>query len=281
MIPKGQPFYKMSGSGNDFVMIDGRSEEVVDELREPAVVQKICARATGIGADGIVFVQPSNAAAVRLTYLNADGSRADLCGNATLCTARLAVELGMADPAQFDIETDSGLVKARMVGELPEIALPPVSDLRSDAESIALAQGERRVGYALVGVPHLVIACDDVTTVDVVGRGRPLRHHPSMPTGANVNFVSQLDSGSRWRMRTFERGVEAETLACGSGSVASAILVTTWASQQPAPGEAVAVELVTSSGRSLIVRLQLDSETWRPTLSGEARIVFSGSIGQL
>ena len=280
MIPKGQPFYKMSGSGNDFVMIDARSDRI-DELRQPAVVQKICARATGIGADGIVFVEPSHDAAVRLTYLNADGSRADLCGNATLCTARLAVELGVADPAHFAIETDSGLVQARMVGGSPEIALPPVKDVRSDADDIQLAHGERRIGYALVGVPHLVIACDDVTTVDVVGRGRPLRHHPSMPKGANVNFVSRLDDRSRWRMRTFERGVEAETLACGSGSVASAILVTTWADQPPTAGEVAEVELVTSSGRALVVRLQVDGRTWLPKLSGEARIVFSGSIGQL
>jgi len=280
MIPKGQPFYKMSGSGNDFVMIDARSDGI-DELREPAVVQRICARATGIGADGIVFVEPSHAAAVRLIYLNSDGSRADLCGNATLCTARLAVELGMADPARFDIETDSGLVQASVADGLPEISLPPVSDVRADAEGIDLASGERRAGYALVGVPHLVISCDDVTTVDVVGRGRPLRHHPSMPKGANVNFVSRLDGRARWRMRTFERGVEAETLACGSGSVASAILLTKWAGQPPMPGEVAEVELVTSSGRTLVVRLELDRQTWFPRLSGEARIVFTGSIGQL
>jgi len=187
MIPKGQPFYKMSGSGNDFVMIDARSDGI-DELREPAVVQRICARATGIGADGIVFVEPSHAAAVRLIYLNSDGSRADLCGNATLCTARLAVELGMADPARFDIETDSGLVQARVADGLPEISLPPVSDVRADAEGIDLASGERRAGYALVGVPHLVISCDDVTTVDAPptecrpSRGRRGRwHRPSRP----------------------------------------------------------------------------------------------------
>ena len=280
MIPSGRPFYKMSGSGNDFVMVDARTGGI-GTLADAAMVGRVCARATGVGADGIVFLEPSTKAAVRLTYLNADGSRADLCGNATLCTARLAVELGIADPAGFDIETDSGAVHATVSDGLPEIALPLVSDVRPTAEGIDSSPGEQRIGYALVGVPHLVISCVDVATVDVVGRGRPLRSHPSMPKGTNVNFVSPLDGDGRWRMRTYERGVEAETLACGSGSVASAILVTQWASQAPNPGEVRKVELVTSSGRSLVVRLTHESGIWTPRLAGEGRIVFSGSLGEI
>jgi len=280
MIPTGRPFYKMSGSGNDFVMVDARTG-AIGELADPAMVGRLCARATGVGADGIVFLEPSTQAAVRLTYLNADGSRADLCGNATLCTARLAVELGMADPAGFEIETDSGQVHATVSDGLPEIALPPVTDVRPTAENIELNPGERQIGYALVGVPHLVISCADVATVDVVGRGRPLRSHPSMPKGTNVNFVSPLGGGGRWRMRTYERGVEAETLACGSGSVASAILVTQWAGQTPEPGEVRRVELVTSSGRSLSVRLTYETGSWAPRLAGEGRIVFSGTLGEV
>ena len=93
MIPAGRTFYKMSGSGNDFVMVDARTEPP-GRLAEPEVVQRICARGTGVGADGIVFLEASDTAAIRLIYLNADGSRADLCGNATLCTTRLAIELG-------------------------------------------------------------------------------------------------------------------------------------------------------------------------------------------
>src|SRR5213082_453617 len=106
MIPAGRRFYKMSGSGNDFVMVDARTEPR-GPLAEPSVIQRVCARGTGVGADGIVFLERSGSADVRLTYLNADGSKADFCGNATLCTTRLATELGMAPASGLTIETDS------------------------------------------------------------------------------------------------------------------------------------------------------------------------------
>jgi diaminopimelate epimerase len=282
MIPAGRAFYKMSGSGNDFVMVDARTE-APGWLAEPSTVQRVCARATGIGADGIVFLEPSSVAAVKLHYLNADGSPADLCGNATLCTTRLAVELGMADAAGFGIETPSGIIRARLLGEQPAIDLQPVVDVRSSTDGIEPQAGERRVGFALVGVPHIVIRCDDVATVDVVGRGRRLRHHPTMTHGANVNFVARNGSG-RWRMRTYERGVEAETLACGSGSVATAILLATWAETDavPAEGEAGArTELEMTSGRILTVSLRRRADAWIPTLSGEARVVFQGTVAEL
>jgi diaminopimelate epimerase len=281
MIPAGRPFHKMSGSGNDFVMVDARSEPP-GWLAEPQNVQRVCARSTGVGADGIVFLEPSSVATVRLNYLNADGSPADLCGNATLCTTRLAVELGIADSAGFDIETPSGIIRARLASKLPAIDLQPVSDVRPVAQGIERQLGERRVGFALVGVPHIVILCEDVATVDVVERGRRLRHHPTMPTGANVNFVAPGANG-RWRMRTYERGVEAETLACGSGSVASAILLSAWGElRSPAErGDAKAIELETSSGRILSVGLKRLADTWLPTLSGEARVVFQGLLAEL
>jgi diaminopimelate epimerase len=277
MIPTGRPFYKMSGSGNDFVVVDARREPP-GRLSEPAEIQRICARGTGVGADGIVFLEPSANAAIRLTYLNADGSRAEFCGNATLCTTRLASELGIARNGGFLIETDSGLVSARMGEWGPEIDLQPVSEVRPST-GLELARGEQRMGYATVGVPHLVIACDDVETVDVVGRGRPLRQHPSLPRGANANFVSRrpvVDQGGlQWRFRTYERGVEAETLACGSGAVATAILLTVWG-QATGP-----VELETRSGRVLRVRLERAGESWRPTLIGEGRVVFEGKLSEI
>lgn len=277
MIRAGREFFKMSGSGNDFVMIDARTEPP-GELATPEVIGRVCARATGVGADGIVFLERSSVADVRLTYLNSDGSRADLCGNATLCTTRLSVELEIGDPSGFQIETDSGVVAARMAESIPEIDLPAVSDVRPAAEGIPTAHGETRIGFALVGVPHLVIACDDVSTVDVVGRGRPLRRHPSLPFGANVNFVGPQPGTGRWRMRTYERGVEAETLACGSGSVATAILLASWSDSSDA--EQV-VELITSSGNPLRVTLRRDGRAWLPTLRGEGRVVFHGRLSEI
>lgn len=273
MIPRGRSFFKMTGSGNDFVMIDALRAPR-GSLGQPAVIQRVCARGTGVGADGIVFLEPSNVADVRLTYLNADGSPADFCGNATLCTTRLAVELGVAPAAGLTIETEAGLVRARIADDLPEIDLQPVVDVQPDAPGISAESGEERIGFALVGVPHLVIRCEDVSLVDLVGRGRPLRSHPSLAHGANVNFVSKGPDG-RWRYRTYERGVEGETLACGSGAVATAILLTIW-------GEATGpVEVETRSGKTLRVRLSRGDSGWSPSLSGEGRVVYQATLSEI
>ena len=273
MIKTGRPFFKMSGSGNDFVFVDARSEPPGD-LEKTATIQAVCARGSGVGADGIVFLQNDDAAALRIRYLNSDGSLAALCGNATLCATRLAAELGIVGRDQeFSIATDSGPVTARFRDGLPEIDLQPVTELLEcfDAE---LDEGERRIGFALVGVPHLVVSCDDVSRAPVVDRGRRLRYHGKLVHGANVNFVSPAGPG-RWQIRTYERGVEAETLACGTGAVASALMLAAW-------GEATdRSELETKSGRVLCVRHHRAHGKLFPSLSGEARIVFRGELAEL
>jgi diaminopimelate epimerase len=272
MLPTGRTFFKMSGSGNDFVMVDAMREPP-GNLGHAQTVQAVCARATGIGADGIVFLEPSDVADYRMTYLNSDGSRADLCGNASLCSARLATELGIVRTPEFRFETDAGVLCARHLPDGPEVDFRPVSDVRNGLP-FRLAPGERWIGFALVGVPHLVIRVDDVAAVDVVGRGRPLRHDASLAQGANVNFVAP-DGLSGWLIRTYERGVEDETLACGTGAVATAILLAE-------AGEATdPVSLATRSGRVLRVRLRRSADGWRPSLSGEARLVFEGRFGEL
>ena len=271
MIPFGREFYKMSGSGNDFVFVDTRKAPAAS-LAKPEVVGAICSRGTGIGSDGVCFIEPSEKATVRLIYLNADGSRADLCGNATLCTARLSRELGIVRDEEFSIETDSGVLGARFVDGEPEIDLLPVTQVRPEA-GIGLEAGEQRMGFALAGVPHLVITVDDLEAVDVVGRGRPLRRHPSLSAGANVNFVQP--AGDEFRYRTYERGVEAETLACGTGAVATAVLLNRWGL---ANGP---VRIRTRSGRELQVRLSGAGDQQRPSLRGEARIVYRGQFGEL
>lgn len=272
MLPSGRSFYKMSGSGNDFVIVDARHEPS-GRLREPEVVAAVCSRGTGIGADGVVFLELSPVATLRMIYLNSDGSLASMCGNAALCSTRLAVELGAAQASGFTLETDSGVLPVRMKNDRPEVDLAPVTDVR-DVFPGDPERGERRMGFALAGVPHVVIQCDDVETVDVVGRGRPLRYRSDLPEGANVNFVSR-DAGDGWRIRTYERGVEAETLACGTGAVSTAILLASW---EEANGR---VPLRTRSGRVLEVGLEREGQAWHPTLAGEARIVFIGQLGEL
>jgi diaminopimelate epimerase len=264
----------MSGSGNDFVMVDARTV-APGELADPKVISEVCARGTGVGADGIVFLLPSLKADVRLLYLNSDGSEADLCGNATLCTTRLAARLGAADPAGMAIETGAGIIRSRVLANGdPEIDLREVTDVRPVALGIDVAAGERQIGFAMAGIPHLVIEVPDVATIDVVQRGRPLRSHATLrPNGANVNFISR--DGPAWRMRTYERGVERETLACGTGAVASAILINTWF---PGIGNTA---VTTRSGRTLSVRLIRTPTGFQPSLSGEARFVFEGRFDEV
>ena len=262
-------FWKMTGSGNDFVFFDARSEPA-GRLAEPAVIQELCARRTGIGADGVVFLEPWAGGDFRMRYFNSDGSLASMCGNAALCSARLAVELGVAQPAGFTFQSDSGVLSGRIRESLPEIDLAPV-DLVTPNVDIPLAAGERRLGFALAGVPHAVILCDDAEVVPLDVRGRELRHHSQFRDGANVDFISPTPAG--WRMRTFERGVEGETLACGTGAVASAILLAAWGS---ATGREI--RLITSSGLPVYVRPGRTGESWRPALRGNASVTFEGEL---
>jgi diaminopimelate epimerase len=176
----------------------------------------------------LVFMHEVGSGGFGIRYYNADGSRASLCGNASLCTAQSAIRLGLATPGErFHFTSDSGEISAVVTPDgLATIRLAPVEQLQLNAsEGATRLASELRIGYAVVGVPHLVVEVADIDAVDVDQRGRELRHGAiRAPAGANVNFVSRLTTGlevtrARWRMRTFERGVEGETLACGTGAV--------------------------------------------------------------
>lgn len=275
----GRAFYKMTGSGNDFVFFDERESSGGEEARVPRtreIIQAICDRRNGIGADGVVILEPAGPAEVRIAYYNQDGSRAALCGNATLCAARLAAILGAVDDpdAPFVVATDAARIEAHVPrsGD-PVIALGPVRDVVVEVPGVASIAGERAVGYALAGVPHLVVLVDDVDAVALNPRGAALRAAtPERPDGANVNWVAPV--GDAWRMRTFERGVEGETLACGTGAVAAATLITRWT------GVDGPVVLISSSGRPVIVTLAAD-EGGTALLAGEGRLVFRGTLDTL
>jgi diaminopimelate epimerase len=272
----GAPFWKMSGSGNDFVFFDARSDPLL-RLRAAESIAGLCDRRHGVGADGVVFLEPgSGEAALRMAYFNSDGSRASMCGNAALCTTRLVVALGAAPPAGFCFDSDVGLVHARVRDGQPEVDLSPVRDLAPAVAAIELAPGEERVGFVLAGVPHLVVHAADADTVDLASRGRALRSHSAvLPAGANANFVSPGRRGE-WRMRTYERGVEGETLACGTGAVACAALIRAWGFAGAASD---AIDLVTRSGRTLSVRFAAGPDGMIvPSLRGEGRIVFHGEL---
>jgi len=276
----GRAFWKMSGSGNDFVFLDARpSGAAADPLETAADVAAICATHLGVGADGVVFMAESADAPFAIRYYNADGSRASLCGNASLCAAQSAVKMGLATIGQtFQFMSDAGLIDASIDADGgASVRLVSVTALEHDA-SEGLAPRELRIGYAIVGVPHLVVLVSDVGTIDVTGRGRILRYGATrLPGGANVNFVSAAAAAGEWRIRTYERGVEDETYACGTGSVATAACLIAWdlcTSGEP-------VRLRTASGRVLSIRLpQSPDEGWSE-LSGEGRVVFDGVLRTL
>jgi diaminopimelate epimerase len=287
----GLPFVKMTGSGNDFVFFDAR-QVPLSLVTSPEAVRRICHRHNGIGADGVVVLEPTGGATdVRVHYFNSDGSPADLCGNATLCSTALSAAWGMTSPSGMALETGAGAIASRLKvvdggQSRPAIDLQAVTDIRSSMP-IELGPNEIRAGFAVAGIPHLVLLTDDVDLIDLPARGPGLRWHASTgAAGANVNWVSPLPEGG-WRYRTFERGVEGETLACGTGAVATAVLLARWGL-----AELPEVVLQTRSGLDLRVTLaDLGSELrsvsrgeaagYRPTLSGEGREVFRGTIGSL
>jgi len=263
-------FYKMSGSGNDFVFFN-LADGPPDGLDTPEKVKAISARGTGVGADGVVFLEGKAPDALQIRYYNSDGSLGELCGNATLCSVELANRLGIVVPGQLSISTDAGIVTARRADGFPEIDLAPVTEVRPDLESIPRSSREERLGFVRAGVPHVVILDADVAGADIVGRGSAIRRDKSLRDGANVNFVSRhRDDG--WLIRTYERGVEAETLACGTGAVASAILLVEWG-QASSP-----VRLWTRSGRALEVTVRRSGDQWLPSLKGSAELVYSGEL---
>ncbi|MGN6391455.1 MAG: diaminopimelate epimerase [Gemmatimonadales bacterium] len=260
----------MTGSGNDFVFLDGRSTRA-EEWPAERVVQ-LCDRRTGVGADGLVILTPETATSVRMTYWNSDGSRAAMCGNAALCSTRLATYLELVEPGELCLLTDAGAVRARSTpgADQAEVRLPDV-ELPSEPPAIARSPGERWMTFVTVGVPHLVLGVDDIGALDVAGRGRQLRSHPSLgPAGANVNFVGAPGAeGDPWLIRTFERGVEGETLACGTGTVAAGVALAARAAA------ALPVRFRSRGGEELLVRAVLGrglaSDVW---LGGQGKRVF-------
>jgi diaminopimelate epimerase len=269
-------FWKMSGSGNDFVFIDGIGHpSAADIACAPDVIRAVCAQHTGVGADGLAFFETSGRGAdFALRYFNRDGSEGELCGNASLCAVRLSTELGLARPTGLLFHTMAGLMHGRIRNGRPEVDLQAVQGLRPDA-GIPRGPAELALGFADTGVPHLVIRTETLAEIPLPTRGPELRFHPSLIAGANVNWVARGPRG--WSMRTYERGVEAETLACGTGAVACAALLRAW-------GETVndgPTALQTRSGQILEVRFRDEEGQWFPTLSGEGRIVFEGTLREL
>ena len=220
------PFTKMVGTGNDFVVIDTIHNRLAPLAEDWVRIAKLlCDRHRGVGADGLLVLEPSHVAQVRMRIFNSDGSEAEMCGNGARCIARLVHEWPDCRNGTIAIETRAGLVSATVHDDGVQMRMPDPRDLRVDLE--LEAEGRRfRAAHLTVGVPHLVVPVVDLDQIDVHRLGRALRRHRTfLPHGTNVNFTQPDPQDTEGiRLRTYERGVEAETLACGTGVTASAIV---------------------------------------------------------
>ncbi|MFP5245505.1 MAG: diaminopimelate epimerase, partial [Thermoanaerobaculia bacterium] len=263
-------FSKMAGGGNDFVVIDNRGPKIADGSE---LTRRICTPALSVGGDGLILVESSARATFRMRYYNSDGSLAAFCANSTRCAARFAF-LNVIAGRKMTIETDAGIVGAEISdGGLVTLSLPAPWAFRAQKP---LTVGEKIIhGSAItVGVPHYVLFLrNDLWSQDIVPLGRALRRHPELlPDGANVNFVVVRDPHSI-EVRTYERGVEGETLSCGSGVVASAV-VSALFGKVKSP-----VSVLTRSGITLEVSFTIrDGAAEDVRLKGDARLIYRATI---
>lgn len=262
-------FVKMHGAGNDFIVADDRDERF--PIRDRDWLARISARRTGVGSDGILLIQRSDCASFRMRFINPDGGEVDMCGNGARCIARHAHTLGIA-PAAMSIETRAGILEANLEGDRVRLRMTDPKDWRIGQ---TLVIGDHSFPYTFVntGVPHVVVETDSLETTDVEGLGRAIRRHAAFqPAGTNANFASRTGPDSI-SVRTYERGVEGETLACGTGIVASGL---TLARRHGMP---LPVRVRAASGDVLEVSGEpSDNGFSRVTLCGPAVYVFEGSL---
>jgi diaminopimelate epimerase len=265
------PFCKMSGAGNDFIIIDHR-KPVIPETRMADFVRLVCRRRFSVGADGLFFIEPSVRADFKWRFFNSDGSKANMCGNGARCVARFAYMHGIA-AARMRFETQAGIIDATVADTQVTIGMPPPHSLRLDLPVEVGAQ--RYILHSVdTGVPHVVLFDEEADSAKVAVLGRQLRYHPQFaPGGTNVNFVDMVHEG--FRVRTYERGVEGETMACGTGAVACALIAAAKGLAQPP------VTVITSGGTTLTVRFSGGNDQGpleHVLLKGPAHLIYRGEI---
>lgn len=261
-------FVKMVASGNDFVVIDNRVNVIRDVVK---FAQKVCLPHTGIGADGVLLVEKSRKAAFKMRIINSDGSEAEACGNGFRCIGRYAKErMGLA--SEFKFESVSGIIQAKVGGDKVRVQLVNPSSYQANRQIEVLGH---RLHYSFIntGVPHTVIFVESLGKIDVEKLGRAIRYHETFaPKGTNVNFV-EVKGPCNIHVRTYERGVEGETLACGTGSTASA-LISALSGYTHAP-----VRVTTRSGEVLTIDFKIRGRKISAVmLEGKAHFVYEGKL---
>ncbi|HHL35490.1 MAG TPA: diaminopimelate epimerase [Desulfobulbaceae bacterium] len=266
------PFVKMSGTGNDFIIIDHRRPTIHPEaLAEFAAL--VCRRKFSVGADGLILIEDSETVDFRWRFFNGDGSVAEMCGNGARCAARFAYMHGIA-PARMRFETIAGIIEASVSDINVAIKMTAPKDLQL-RQSIEVDGKPTELHSVDTGVPHAVCFVKDVENADVCGLGSRIRHHQAfMPAGTNVNFVGSIDRGLK--VRTYERGVEDETLACGTGATAAAI-ISALTGRTTSP-----VDIITSGGDTLTISFDLIGDTGADNvfLKGPAHVIYRGELNK-
>ncbi len=264
------PFMKMSGSGNDFILIDNRKSRI-DTMEMQDFARHVCRRKFSVGADGLILIEEAENVHFRWRFFNADGSEAEMCGNGARCAARFAYMNGIA-PARMCFETVAGVVEAQVADLDVSVKMPPPKDFQID-RTIEVNGVELVVHSVDTGVPHAVIFTEDINGIDVCSIGSAIRHHELFkPAGSNVNFVGLEKEGIS--VRTYERGVEDETMACGTGAVASALLAALDEKVQSP------VQVVTSGGEILSISFDLAAgpSAEKVYLKGAAHLIYKGEL---
>ncbi|MCK5528627.1 MAG: diaminopimelate epimerase [Kiritimatiellae bacterium] len=262
------PFWKMHGASNDFILVDDRAGQFPAADRD--WLAGIAARRTGIGCEGIILIQPSDKADFRMRFYNPDGGEVEMCGNGARCVARLANDIGVAAQT-MTIDTVAGILQAEAMGDSVRLGMTKPFDLLLEKD----LTGDTPITYSSLntGVPHVVVVVEDIDECDVMALGNMLRYHQEFaPAGTNVNFLKKTGPNSI-RVRTYERGVEAETLACGTGMVAASLIAAKLGLVE-AP-----VDVTPASGDVLTVDFKIVGDEFEDvTLLGPAVHVFEGTL---
>jgi diaminopimelate epimerase len=263
-------FYKMSGSGNDFIIIDNRSN-IVDESDLSNFIVNVCRRKMSVGADGVILVENTDNADFKWRFFNSDGSVAEMCGNGARCVARFAYLNNIAG-SNMSFETLAGLVKAEVIEERVKVKMTDPFDLETDV-AIEFKNGLTSIYSINTGVPHVVMVKNSIDDIDIVKIGREIRYHDRFsPAGTNVNFVCHIKDNTI-AIRTYERGVEDETLACGTGAAASAIVMA-HKMKLDSP-----LSVLTRSGEYLnIFFKEKEGQYYDIYLEGDARIIYKAQF---
>ena len=265
-------FTKAVASGNDFIIIDARNKAARFNFKD--LTKRLCHRTMGIGADGLLLLEKSKKADVRMRIFNADGSEAEMCGNGARCVAYFVAQ---TKKNTVVIDTKAGIIKAQVRNDTVQINMTQPRYVKIDF-SLMINQHALKVNFINTGVPHVVILCEDVNEIDVARLGRLLRYHRRFqPAGTNINFI-EPKTLDEVKVRTYERGVEKETLACGTGSVASAIV---YALKLKNTGlvknDNFSIFVDTASGEQLKVNFNIVQDAIRNVfLEGKVKIICQG-----